>query len=510
MLHLPYILKACERLAFRLIADRYLAPRVTKESLHIVVPRWDAKLGDSIVSSFFFREAHKLNARVTVLTVAELAQMHALDFSVDQVVITNPNPGVRELCRLGRQLGQVDAVVHLVGRIQPAEILFLHLLRPARVYSLDDSLRCVNRKFGAETSGLDMAERYKRVLIDLGASEVDRKYIVPFPETLPDRTMAPDVLFNPYASRPDKCLSGNRSVSLLRAIADAYPTQSVGILCSPATQEDALRMEITVSRDNVCVVPGVGSPSDVAGYIHRAQVVVSVDTAIVHMAVGLETRLVAIYPATDDQTNPWLPPPSPLTRVVYSPYIPAQCRSKGQKDMNAFSLETLLGSLHELLTMTPENNCVLSLKAKVVPGLGVAKGTLARQLPLISQSFPEVANCYPGTINLELEFPIEVVRPDHRTAPLAWTPSGRTTEVFDLVRAELEFDHLSARVPAWLYVAHSSPHRCTPTAHEMIAQQINLRNVRECRLYLRASAVTLAPCADQEMASISRSLSPSQ
>ncbi|HHF0221542.1 TPA: lipopolysaccharide heptosyltransferase family protein, partial [Pseudomonas aeruginosa] len=118
------------RVVFRLLADRLPKPRSAKESLHILVPRWDAKLGDSIVSSFFFREARRLNARVTVLTVEELAQMHALDFGVDQVVITNANPGVLELLHLAQQLGQVDVVVHLVGRIQPAEILFLRLLRP--------------------------------------------------------------------------------------------------------------------------------------------------------------------------------------------------------------------------------------------------------------------------------------------------------------------------------------------------------------------------------------------
>jgi ADP-heptose:LPS heptosyltransferase len=502
--------KACTRAAFRLLADRSLKPKATEGSLHILVPRWDAKLGDSIVSSFFFREARRLNARVTVLTVAGLAQMHTYDFAVDQVVITDANPGALELYRLARQLERVDVVVHLVGRIQPAEIMFLRLLRPARVYSFDDRLRCVNRKFGAATAGLDMAERYRRVLIDLGASVIDRKYIVPLPDTLPNPAHVPDMLFNPYASRPDKCLAFDRSASLLRAIADAYPTRSIGILCSPATLEDALCMEITVARKNVRVIHGLVSPKDVAGYICCTQVVISVDTAIVHMAVGLETRLVAIYPAMNGQANPWLPPPSPLTRVVYSQQHLGQYRRTGKKDMNTFSLEALLDNLHELFAVTPEPVPLLSLKARIVPGLGVAKGTLARQLPLISQDFPEVADCHHGTINLELESPIEVTQPDHRTGPLAWTPSGRTTEVFDLVRIELEFYQSQARVPAWLYVAHGSPHRSTPTIHEVIAQQINLSDIHECRLNLRASAVSLAPHPDQETASISRSLSPSQ
>ncbi|MEM8267087.1 lipopolysaccharide heptosyltransferase family protein, partial [Morganella morganii] len=76
-----------------------------------------------------------------------------------------------------------------------------------------------------------------------------------------------------------KSLAFDRSVSLLHAIADAYPTLSVGILCSPETQEDALRMEVAAARRNVRVVHGLASPKDAAGYIRCAQVVVSVDTA---------------------------------------------------------------------------------------------------------------------------------------------------------------------------------------------------------------------------------------
>lgn len=503
-------LKACIRVLFRLLADRLLSPKTTDGALHILVPRWDAKLGDSIISSFFFREARRLNARVTVLTVAELAQMHAQDFAVDQVVVTNANPGVRELIRLARQLGRVDAVVHLVERMQPAEILFLRLLRPTHVYSLDDCLRCVNHKFGAATVALDVAGRYERVLMDLGASVVNKKYIVPLPEMLPNFALNSHILFNPYASRPDKSLAFDRSVGFLRSVADAYPAQSVGILCSPATYADALNMEVSVARKNVRVIHGLVSPKDVAGAINQAYVVVTVDTAIVHMAVGLDKRLVAIYPSMDGQANPWLPPPSSLTRVIYSQQPPGQYRRTGKKDMNAFSLDALLDNLQDLLPTASEPVHFFSLKARVIHGLGVAKGTLARQLPLISQEFPEVANCHPGTINLALEFPIIVTQPDHRTTPLAWTPSGRTDEVFELVRVELEFNDLPRRVAAWLYVAHGSPHRRTPIVHEVIAEQINLSNVRDCRLHIRASAISLAPCSNQQTASMSCSLSPTQ
>ena len=152
----------------------------------------------------------------------------------------------------------------------------------------------------------------------------------------------------------------------------------------------------------------------------------------------------------------------------------------------------------------------LTLQAQIVPGLGVATGTLARQLPLIAQEFPEVACCFPGTLNLKLELPLVVTRPDHRTLPLAWTPSGRTREVFELLQIELECAHLPAPVTAWLYVAHRSPHRATPTLHEVIAPLLEISDVRQCRIHLPSDAVSVVADMHQTSSSISRSLSASQ
>jgi len=476
--------KALSRVLFRLLADRSLPLEETPTRRHIVVPRWDAKLGDAIVSSFFFREAARMNMRVTVITVAELVPLHQQVFGVERVVVTSANPGVVELIRLVRQLGPVDTVVHLVCKLQPAEILFIRLLRPASLYSLDDDLRCVNRKCGAVTAGLNVMERYRHVLQALGAQTVNSDYIVPLPAELPAPDAAPQILFNPWASREDKSLSLSCATVTLRAIAAEFPAHRIGILYGPASREQANRLEAAVCR---------------------AQVVISIDTAIVHLAVGLKKRLIAIYPGSPEVANPWLPPASALTEVIYSPQ-PASAAVGGKKAMNHFSLPLLLDALRERVVPTSHRADRLSLRAQIVPGLGVATGTLARQLPLIAQDFPEVADCFPGTLNLKLELPLEVTRPDHRTSPLAWTPSGRTREVFDLLRIELEFAHFPAR----LYVAHCSPHRATPTLHEVIAPQLAIGDVRQCRIHLPSGAVGVVADVHQASSSISRSLSASQ
>lgn len=479
----------------RTLADWSPISEPSSTRIHIVVPRWDAKLGDTIVSSFFFREAQKLNARVTVLTVAELAPIYTMDLGVDQVIVTDTNPGIWELWKVARQLDKVDAVVHLVDRIRPEEILFLRLLRPARIYSFDDDLRCVNRKLGTATSGLTSSDRFERVLLDLGAKEVNRKYIVPLPPHYYAAKYTPKILVNPYASRPDKSLESSKAFMLLRAIADAYPKYTIGILCSLSSRADAKELATTVARKNVLALDDIDTPQKAAAYISSAQAVVSVDTAIVHMAVGLETNLVAIYPDTGNKHNPWLPPVSSNTYVAYSHQNVHEQRRTGKKNMNMFNIEEVISGLDIMMKKNPEFCQKIALEACIISGLGVANETLSRQLPLISKYFPEVNSCYRGTINLEVECPLIVTTPDYRTEPLAWTPSGKTTEVFDLLRIELELqtDQKTRRVPAWLYIAHSSPHRRTPTIHEVIAKPLNLTDVVSCRIHLREKAVTLTP-----------------
>lgn len=144
--------KTVARMLMRCLVDRQLPPRDVAHPLHIVLPRWDAKPGDAIVSSFFFREARKLGAWVTVLTVPELVDMHRHDFDVDRVIPVTCAPTPTGLRPLVQELGSVDVFVHLVGRIQPIEMLFIRVLKPGRVYSLDDALRCVSDKLGEATS----------------------------------------------------------------------------------------------------------------------------------------------------------------------------------------------------------------------------------------------------------------------------------------------------------------------------------------------------------------------
>lgn len=171
-------------------------------SEHILILRWDAKLGDTIVSSFFYREIKKLRAtKVTVVTTKELAELHEQSFGADQVIISRPLPGILELFRLRKHLVNIDTVVHLVVKVQPIEIFFLWLLKPKHVFSLDDDLNWVDVKMGRLTEGLSFADKYRYVLERLGVKNICKDYIIPMPDTNIQNTaeyLRCDIVFNPF------------------------------------------------------------------------------------------------------------------------------------------------------------------------------------------------------------------------------------------------------------------------------------------------------------------------
>jgi hypothetical protein len=102
---------------------------------------------------------------------------------------------------------------------------------------------------------------------------------------------------------------------------------------------------------------------------------------------------------------------------------------------------------------------MMTLTATVIKGLGAATANLKKQLPPIAEEFPEVRDCFHGTLNVELERGLLVLSADHRTKPVNWDPAHAPGEVFDFLRIRFEAPEGSEAIPAWLYIPHNSDHR---------------------------------------------------
>ena len=126
---------------------------------------------------------------------------------------------------------------------------------------------------------------------------------------------------------------------------------------------------------------------------------------------------------------------------------------------------------------------MFEIEGTSAPGYGRAAADLAFQLPRFALEFPEIAGCYPGTINLILDRPLLVVKPDHRFTQIAWPGNPSQLQGFDFLRIEFEAPLGCAPVKAWLYIPHGSVHRKHLNVHEVIAAtKLPVANSDRCRV----------------------------
>jgi hypothetical protein len=137
---------------------------------------------------------------------------------------------------------------------------------------------------------------------------------------------------------------------------------------------------------------------------------------------------------------------------------------------------------------------MIAIAGRRCKGLGDAAANLVVQLPFIEREFPELTHCHRGTINLELEYPLLVLTPDHRTRPIPWKqgPEFGEGEVFDLLRIELEAPTGTLPVQAWLYLSQISPHRANPHLHEVLAPKLPVDDVQHFTIRIHRPTVQLA------------------
>jgi ADP-heptose:LPS heptosyltransferase len=275
----------------------------------VVFVRWDGKYGDYVVSAFLYAAVARIAGSRIVVVVA---------------------PGQEDLYR--RTAG-VDAVI-ACRRKSPADVLAttlaLRRLRPDMIVELNDRARwsdLILMAFGGakvrikgrrpKTAVFEIAElpeddhvttRYRAFLAAIGGTAEDWRFDWRLPE--PARARAADafgdhpgrrILLNPVGAGRGRRLSAAR----VRAIAEAL------------TRETPARIVVPLPPGHADDFAGIGDVAglrtlavatieETAALVARADLVISPDTSVVHIAALLRVPLVALYPSRDNLVE-WRP-----------------------------------------------------------------------------------------------------------------------------------------------------------------------------------------------------------
>jgi hypothetical protein len=130
-----------------------------------------------------------------------------------------------------------------------------------------------------------------------------------------------------------------------------------------------------------------------------------------------------------------------------------------------------------------------AIKGKVQQGRGESKNTVHEQMPFFKKVFPEVADCYEGTINILLEKPLVIITPDFVSEPLPWHPAFKIVkggEVFKFLRIVLALEGCDP-VNAWVYRAQFSPYQNNPYYLEVLAPYLNFTSTPDCTVEVKSN-----------------------
>ncbi len=131
---------------------------------------------------------------------------------------------------------------------------------------------------------------------------------------------------------------------------------------------------------------------------------------------------------------------------------------------------------------------MLIIDGNIVRGLGAATHTLALQLPEIGKTFPEIAECSVGTINVVLDAQLDVISPDFVTHPIKWHPKA-ASEMFGFLSVLFEVPKADITpTKVWIYIPYGSPHRVNPYYTEIIVPEpkLDLQNQVACKIHIPA------------------------
>lgn len=320
----------------------------------ILIIRWDAKLGDSIVSSFLSREIKKIdhNIQINILSSQALAHLYKSYWHASEVFISPKRPSYFHLAQLANKMGDIDLVIHLTKQMKMKDLFFIRKLNAKWVASLDDEPKLVNIKLGKLTKGCHFSEKYKRILDFMGSENVDKSYIIPLEESsrkrlsrfLIDNNIHGSIIaINPFGAGKRRRLNDNSIKRIVSIIKASQPTCSILIIAPPTLSN---KLSDIIKIDQVLTYPST-SLFDLFEQVNIADKLISVDTATVHIASGLNKPVFSIYNSDRENYFDWSPNNNDAVTVFSKAVEPADINNL---DWDETELKLINFLLHEKVT----------------------------------------------------------------------------------------------------------------------------------------------------------------
>lgn len=271
----------------------------------ILFLRADGKIGDMVVSTFMFREIKKKypNMKIGVVTKGAAKDIIKNNPYIDTIYDYGTN--FHEVRRLAEKISKekYDLLMEFYEEIKPMEIMFINRCKARLNIGLDkknwklfDISIDENKDFKSDEH---VSKRYMNYLEKLGINfkKIDDLYEIFFDEKKQKKLEKLKnqykndkiVILNPFGASKHR----NFSEEIIKKILNLLKETKVIILYYGDKSEFVKK--IGIKYDNVIIPVEIKNILDSAMYISIADLVISPDTSIIHIAECFNKKIIGVY-----------------------------------------------------------------------------------------------------------------------------------------------------------------------------------------------------------------------
>lgn len=289
----------------------------------ILFLRYDGKIGDTIVNSLMFREIKKVYPNVKIGVVARGAAIDIIkeNPNVDEIYEYHKNRKRIKDLALKIKEEKYDLLIDFSEMLRVNEMMLINLCKAKINVGIEKkNWNLFDVSLNIRDFNKHVSELYIKILIFLGINNINSSYDV-FPSNFLLKKVGLEnkkyCVFNPYAASKHRSFSTENIEKISKIILE-NPYEYL-ILIGNEEKVKILK-KLNISKENKVKVIETKEMSEVAEIIKGADLIVSPDTSIVHLAKAFDKKMICIYRkelGKEDKNSTFWGPNSQKAKVIF-------------------------------------------------------------------------------------------------------------------------------------------------------------------------------------------------
>ncbi|MDO4430222.1 MAG: glycosyltransferase family 9 protein [Lonepinella koalarum] len=289
----------------------------------ILFLRQDGKIGDYIVSSFVFRELKKYNPSIHIGVVCDKKQSYLFEQNtyIDQCYPVKKK-NILDYIKFGYKLRQekYDVVIDPTVFLRNRDLLLLRLINATNYIGYRKSnYRIFNINLEDECH---FSELYKQALDKIGITITDTQYDIPenqkanseINDFLAQHKLKDYIAINFFGASSSRKINDVNIIKYLEYLQKIVPNKSIVLLSYPDVRKKLQNIAQNFQQFFLFDTKNIFHTIELIRY---ADLLISPDTSTIHIASGLNKKIIALYGNGVENFTHWKPMSKAETHILF-------------------------------------------------------------------------------------------------------------------------------------------------------------------------------------------------